>query len=320
MMKKILIIGGAGFIGFHLSKKLLKLGYKVDILDNFSRGSLDIHLKKLLKDKNSNLINLDILIDKIEDKLSNDYFGIFHLAAIVGVQNVISSPYSVLEKNSILTLKAISIAKSQKNLKKFLFASTSEIYSKSIEILKTKIPTPENTSVVLSNPSNKRSTYFLTKIFGESLVHHSKLPFIIFRPHNIYGPRMGMSHVIPEIVFKLKKAKKNISAYSASHTRSFCYIDDAVNQLMFMLSKSYVVKKTFNLGNQLEEISIKNLIKKIQTKMKKGHIEIQFKTDNHGSQSRRCPDMSKLKLLYNFKTTSIDVGLDKTIKWYLKNQ
>ena len=319
-MKKILIIGGAGFIGFHLSKKLLKLGYKVDILDNFSRGSLDIHLKKLLKDKNSNLINLDILIDKIEDKLSNDYFGIFHLAAIVGVQNVISSPYSVLEKNSILTLKAISIAKNQKNLKKFLFASTSEIYSKSIEILKTKIPTPENTSVVLSNPSNKRSTYFLTKIFGESLVHHSKLPFIIFRPHNIYGPRMGMSHVIPEIVFKLKKAKKNISAYSASHTRSFCYIDDAVNQLMFMLSKSYVVKKTFNLGNQLEEISIKNLIKKIQTKMKKGHIEIQFKTDNHGSQSRRCPDMSKLKLLYNFKTTSIDSGLNKTIKWYLKNQ
>lgn len=319
-MKKILIIGGAGFIGFHLSKKLLKLGYKVDILDNFSRGSLDIHLKKLLKDKNSNLINLDILNDKIEDKLSNDYFGIFHLAAIVGVQNVISSPYSVLEKNSILTLKAISIAKNQKNLKKFLFASTSEIYSKSIEILKTKIPTPENTSVVLSNPSNKRSTYFLTKIFGESLVHHSKLPFIIFRPHNIYGPRMGMSHVIPEIVFKLKKAKKNISAYSASHTRSFCYIDDAVNQLMFMLSKSYVVKKTFNLGNQLEEISIKNLIKKIQTKMKKGHIEIQFKTDNHGSQSRRCPDMSKLKLLYNFKTTSIDIGLDKTIKWYLKNQ
>lgn len=319
-MKKILIIGGAGFIGFHLSKKLLKLGYKVDILDNFSRGSLDIHLKKLLKDKNSNLINLDILIDKIEDKLSNDYFGIFHLAAIVGVQNVISSPYLVLEKNSILTLKAISIAKNQKNLKKFLFASTSEIYSKSIEILKTKIPTPENTSVVLSNPSNKRSTYFLTKIFGESLVHHSKLPFIIFRPHNIYGPRMGMSHVIPEIVFKLKKAKKNISAYSASHTRSFCYIDDAVNQLMFMLSKSYVVKKTFNLGNQLEEISIKNLIKKIQTKMKKEHIEIQFKTDNHGSQSRRCPDMSKLKLLYNFKTTSIDSGLNKTIKWYLKNQ
>lgn len=320
MMKKILIIGGAGFIGFHLSKKLLKLGYKVDILDNFSRGLLDIHLKKLLKDKNSDLINLDILNDKIEDKLSNDYFGIFHLAAIVGVQNVISSPYSVLEKNTILTLKAISIAKNQKNLKKFLFASTSEIYSKSIEILKTKIPTPENTSVVLSNPSNKRSTYFLTKIFGESLVHHSKLPFIIFRPHNIYGPRMGMSHVIPEIVFKLKKAKKNISAYSASHTRSFCYIDDAVNQLMFMLSKSYVVKKTFNLGNQLEEISIKNLIKKIQTKMKKEHIEIQFKTDNHGSQSRRCPDMSKLKLLYNFKTTSIDVGLDKTIKWYLKNQ
>lgn len=320
MIKKILIIGGAGFIGFHLSKKLLKLGYKVDILDNFSRGSLDIHLKKLLKNKNSKLINLNILNDNIENKLSNDYFGIFHLAAIVGVQNVISHPYSVLEKNSILTLKAISIAKNQKNLKKFLFASTSEIYSKSIETLKAKIPTPENTSVVLTNPSNKRSTYFLTKIFGESLVHHSKLPFIIFRPHNVYGPRMGMSHVIPEIVFKLKKAKKYISAYSETHTRSFCYIDDAVNQLIFMLSKSYVVKKTFNLGNQLEEISIKDLIKKIQTKMKKEHIKIQFKIDNHGSQSRRCPDMSKLKSLYNFKTTTIDLGLNRTIKWYLKNK
>jgi len=314
-MKKILIIGGAGFIGLHLAKKIIHLNYKVDIVDNFYRGSFDLELKNSLKHKNLKLLKIDLLKNNSEKKIKNDYYAIFHLAAIVGVKNVINRPYSVLFDNLNLTTKAITIAKKQKKLNKFFFASTSEIYSKSIEKLNSKIPTPENVDLLITDPSDKRSTYFLSKIYGESLVHHSKLPFIIFRPHNIYGPRMGQSHVIPEIVLKFLKAKKNITAFSASHTRSFCYIDDAVDQLVFLL-KSKIVNNTFNLGNQKEEITISYLIKKIKHKMGKKNVKINFKKDNHGSQNRRCPNMLKLKSFYNFKLTTLELGLDKTIQWY----
>lgn len=315
-MKKILIIGGAGFIGYHLAKKLIQLNYKVDLIDNFSRGSFDAELKEFIKNKNLKLIKIDISLDSSEKKINNNYFAIFHLAAIVGVKNVINRPYSVLFENINLTLKAISIAKKQKNLKKFFFASTSEIYSKSIQKLNLKIPTSEDVDLMVSDVGDKRSTYFLSKIYGESLVHHSKLPFIIFRPHNIYGPRMGKSHVIPEMIIKFLKAKKNVVAFSPHHTRSFCYIDDAINQLVFLLSKPLIKNNTFNIGNHKDEIKISLLIKKIKHRMGKKNIKINFKKDNHGSQNRRCPNMLKLKSFYNFNLTSLDTGLDKTIQWY----
>ena len=209
--------------------------------------------------------------------------------------------------------------KKTKKLKKFFFASTSEIYSNSIKKLKVKIPTPESVDLLVSDLSDRRSTYFLSKIYGESLVHQSKLPFIIFRPHNIYGPRMGQSHVIPETIFKFLKAKEKVISFSASHTRSFCFIDDAVDQLIFLLRKPKIINQTFNIGNQKDEIKISYLIKKIRKIMLKENIKIIFKKDNHGSQERRCPDMYKIRRLSNFKTTSLDFGLEKTIKWYSKN-
>ena len=128
---------------------------------------------------------------------------IFHFAAIVGVENVINNPYLTLSKNILLTDIAIKIAKAQKNLNKFIFASTSEVYSGAIEAGIASIPTSEKTKLIIETSHTKRSTYKLSKITGESLCMNSGLPVTIFRPHNIYGPRMGMSHVIPELIKKI---------------------------------------------------------------------------------------------------------------------
>ena len=97
-MKKILITGGAGFIGFHLCKKFIEKGYKVDLVDNFKRGIIDFDLKKILKNKNIKLIKTDLLKFNIKD-WSISYDKIFHLAAIIGVKHVKKNPYNVLTQN-----------------------------------------------------------------------------------------------------------------------------------------------------------------------------------------------------------------------------
>ena len=101
------------------------------------------------------------------------------------------------------------------------------------------IPTPENTNLIIEDSYSKRATYKLSKITGESLCLHSGLPVTIVRPHNIYGPRMGMSHVIPELIKKILflKEGEELDVFSVNHTRTFCYIDDAINLFNLIIQK-----------------------------------------------------------------------------------
>ena len=236
-MKKVLIIGGAGFIGFHLAKKLL-LHFRVDMIDNFSRSIKDKDLRELLKKKNLKLINFDILKDQIKlDKLSKNYTYIFHLAAIVGAKNVLNAPYNVLTKNIELLKRAINIGKKQNKLKRFIFTSSSEVYYGTLKNYGLKFPTKENTKLSTLNLSDKRGTYMLSKIYGEAMCRLSNLPFTILRPHNFYGPRMGQSHVIPELFKKVYFSKKKfVSVFSPDHRRNFCYIDDGINFILLLIS------------------------------------------------------------------------------------
>ena len=211
-----------------------------------------------------------------------------------------------------MTLAVIEIAQKQQKLKKILFASTSEVYSKTSQFMKLQYPTPENVPLFLGDLNEKRSSYFISKIYGEALFYHSNLPFIIFRPHNIYGPRMGMSHVIPELLKKFKNSKNNITVFSPNHTRSFCYIDDAIKQLYFLM-KSNIKNKVFNIGNAKEEITIKKLALTIQKLLNKENLKLNFKKDSYNSPVRRCPDINKI---LNYKNTSLNEGILQTFKWY----
>ena len=262
-MKKILILGGAGFIGYNLAKKLAQnKKNKIDLVDNFSRGKFDKDFKDLNKLKNIKLKNLDLLKNS-NNKFNKNYDYIFNLAAIIGVSNVMEFPYKVLTNNVLIQSKAISIAQMQNKLKKFIFFSTSEVYAGSNNYFNTKIPSPENTPLTISSLKNNRSTYMISKIYGEAMCYHSNLPFLIFRPHNIYGERMGINHVIPEILKKIKKLKQKefLKFYTHKHTRSLCYIDDAIDQ-MIKLTYSSIKNDVFNIGNDKDEISIFELVKK----------------------------------------------------------
>ena len=147
---RVLITGGAGFIGAHLAHNLAAEGRRVDLLDNLSRGAYDATLDSLLRDGNVRLVNRNLLDAEGLSALDDDYDQIFHLAAIV-VANVTSQPFAVLRDNVVLLSNIIDVAARQRKLARFVFASTSEVYAGSAAHMNLSVPTPE------SVPSGTRS-------------------------------------------------------------------------------------------------------------------------------------------------------------------
>lgn len=317
-MSKVLITGGAGFIGYHLAKRLLKEGYHVDLIDNLSRGVKDEELEKVLDNHNARLLNIDLLQPNTLTELSSDYEYIYHFAAIIGVSNVLNRPYNVLSDNVLMLLNMISFAKRQADLKRLIFTSTSEVYAGTLQNFKLPIPTPETTPLALTDLSHPRTTYMLSKIYGEALCHHSGIPFIVVRPHNVYGPRMGMVHVIPELFKKAYFAQNggNLDVFSVSHSRTFCYIEDAVEMIKLSAELKECEGQTLNIGNQSPEILIKDVAGLIIKLIGKG-LKINPMPETPGSPLRRCPDMTKTYNLTGYKPlTGIEKGIELTYEWY----
>ena len=321
MSKKVLITGGAGFLGLHLAQKLLQEDFRVDLVDNFKRAVNDQMLSDVLTDERINFNNIDLLTLSDIKKISTDYDLIVHLAAIIGVVHVLERPYEVLYDNLQLLSNVINLAQKQKKLSRFLFASTSEVYAGTLEHFDLPIPTPENTPLALTEVNQPRSSYMLSKIYGEALCHQSGLPFTIFRPHNLYGPRMGMAHIIPEQLFKAfqKENGDSIDVFSTDHTRSFCYISDATEMLLRIMNTDLCVGKTLNIGSQGPEIKIKDVAKLCYLTAGK-QLRINPKPATKGSPSRRNPDMSLVKQLIDYEATiGLKEGIGLTYNWYKKN-
>ena len=208
---KYLITGGAGFIGTKLVEKLSKnKKNKIYIIDNLSKKTDNKNFIKILKNKNVKLIQKDLNLIADYLKIYNfDY--IFHFAAILGVKKVIDNPFITLKDNILTTINLINFSKKQKKLKKICFTSTSEVYAYTLKKKLAKYPTPEDIDFLISKNFDPRSSYLLSKIIGEYLINYSNLNFVIFRPHNIFGPQMGFTHVIPQLTKKIlmRNKKKN---------------------------------------------------------------------------------------------------------------
>jgi UDP-glucose 4-epimerase len=315
---KAMITGGAGFIGLHLAHLLLENGIEVDLVDNFSRGVEDKDLENILSNEKCNLIKINLLEEDTLKKLGNGYNYIFHLAAIIGVKHVLNKPYEVLIQNVKLLENVLALAKRQAKLKRFLFASTSEIYAGTLKYGDLEVPTPENSSLVLTKLNESRTTYLLSKIYGEAMCNHAGVPFSIFRPHNFYGPRMGMSHVIPELLKKAYTFGTNdeIVAFSANHSRTFCYIEDAVSMIWEIAKSEKCLGEAFNIGSQGPEIKIIELAQQIVSTVGRD-VKVVEGEETPGSPARRCPKMTKVEDFIGFRAKwTLDEGIRRTFSWY----
>ena len=314
---KFLLIGGSGFIGSHLAKIISKKGHEVHVLDERQNSN-----QKKINDINSSnikFIKSNLLKLKQFNGVDKDYDYIVNLAALLGVENVMSQPFAILNNNAILAIKAIEIALFQKKIKSFMFASTSEVYAGSQSIGILNYPTNENSLLAMPDLSNPRSTYMLSKIFGEALSFSSSLPIIIIRPHNFYGPSMGMKHVIPQLLKRIWEAKTDkIEVFSVNHTRTFCYIDDAVNMIYDLLINQNSIGKVINVGSDEPEVKVKDLAKLLMKIVGKD-LKILKMENTQGSPSRRVPDVSLSESIIGYKSsTNLKEGIKKTFDWYRK--
>ena len=316
---KILITGAAGFIGFHLAKLLSKKGFEVYLTDVVDKKDFDKDFKDLISHKNCEYYKCNLLDPKQIIFLKNNYDFIVHLAAIVGVENVIADSYGVLSKNQIMLSNIIDLAKEMVKYPKLVFTSTSEVYAGSQYNKTIKYPTPEDSTIILPDLSKPRTSYMLSKIYGECMCHASGLDFLILRPHNIYGPRMGMKHVIPQLIKKILLTPKNgeLDVYSPNHTRTFCYVEYAVEKIYNLISKSSFKENVINLGVSEPEIKIKELSKILLNLAKRNDITINELGNTQGSPSRRVPDTSRLNYCSDetYIPTLIE-GITKTFNWY----
>ena len=317
-MLKVLVTGGAGFIGYHLARTLAERGDAVDILDNHGRGVRDGALSDLLARPNVRMLEADLCRPGLAEEMDDDYDVIFHLAAIIGVAHVRSHPYEVLSANVAMLETALALARRQKALGRFFFASTSEIYAGTLQAFGIPVPTPETTPLTAGDLAEPRTTYMLSKLYGEALCRFSGVPFTIVRFHNVYGPRMGLSHVIPQLLEKAHGLEDGapLEVASVDHSRSFCFVDDAVEYLLRMATLPACTNETFNIGTQEPEVRIGDLARVILDTVGRGN-PVEAAPETPGSPSRRAPDMSKAIAATGYRSRiDLATGVRRTYDWY----
>ncbi len=317
-MKNVLITGGAGFIGGHLTKRLLAEGSSVTLVDNMSRGVQDETMAELEAHPAFSVRIADLRDPSSLDGIGTDFTHIVHFAALLGVQNVLDRPYAVLRENISMLETMLDVAAAQSSLERFLFPSTSEVYVGTQQHFELPIPSPETTPLAVSPLDAPRTSYMLSKIYGEALVHQAGMPFTIIRPHNFYGPRMGLSHVIPQLLQRIHESADGdeLVVYSMDHRRTFCFIDDAVEYTWRLLASSQAEDGTFNIGVQSPEVTIAELAQMLIAIVGRELTVVPGET-TPGSPYRRCPDMTHTIAVTDHRpAVSLEAGATRTYEWY----
>jgi UDP-glucose 4-epimerase len=318
MKKKILIIGGAGFVGMNLARFLLQSREsELTLADyNFMRDSSEYFTEQ--ETESINFIKNDFTSSSAFDALDKDFDYVYMLASVVGVNNTLDHPDEVIRVNTSLIFNCLEWLKTT-SVKRVLFTSTSETYSGTTEVLDYPIPTDEFVPLCIQDVSDSRFTYAITKILGESafLNYAKKHEFeaTIVRYHNAFGPDMGFKHVIPHLVERFINNESPFRMYGYDQTRAFSFIGDTVEGTVLAMESDKAAGEIFHIGSS-QEISIEELIKTVGDMM--GYSGQYLEAPTYpGSVSRRCPDISKAKHLLDY-SPKIDwkLGLESTVNWY----
>jgi UDP-glucose 4-epimerase len=303
MNLRVLITGGAGFIGSHLSESYLQRGDEVFVIDDLSTGSIE-NIRHL-KDHPRFHYTIDSIHNQpVTAELVDQCDVIFHLAAAVGVKLIVESPVRTIENNVHGTEVVLSLANKKK--KKVLVASTSEVYGLSAEV-----PFREDGNLVMGATNKGRWSYACSKAIDEFLAlaywREKKLPTIVVRLFNTVGPRQTGQYgmVIPTFV-KQALAGRPITVYgSGKQSRCFCYVGDVVGALVKLMDADDSVGEVFNIGSS-QEISILDLAKRVK-ELTDSDSEIVFVPYDEAYEEgfedmpRRIPDVSKVNKLVGFK-------------------
>lgn len=309
---RILITGGAGFVGSHLSEALLAAGHEVFVLDDLSTGSIDniAHLKA----RPGFHYTIDTVFnDSLTAELVDRADVVFHLAAAVGVKLIVERPVHTIETNVHGT--EVVLRHANKKKKVVVIASTSEVYGKSVNA-----PFREDADLVLGATTRHRWAYACSKMLDEFLAlaywKERKLPVIVVRLFNTVGPRQTGQYgmVLPNFVRQALAGQPITVFGDGTQSRSFTYVGDVVRAFLGLVNEPRAIGQVFNIGN-VEEISITQLAERVKAAAGSTSpiVTIPYEQAYEAGfedMPRRVPDLTKIRDFIGYEP---QVGLDEII-------
>ena len=295
-MSKILITGASGLLGTEFCWQLKEAGHTIYAVDNHSRSTTIPACDEWYR------IDLNSVDDL--NQLPRDFDYIYHYGAINGTTNFYKMPNKVLANNFVCDLNIFKFAAECTNLKRLVYASSSEIVADD-----PTSPVLENADVFIKDIHNARWSYRLAKITSENYLANSDLPYVILRYFNIYGENSKQGHFLGDQINKIKNGI--FSVIGAQETRSFCHVEDAVRASIYVAET--VNRELVNIGDD-REISIGDAVQVIANKL--GHKNPVFEQlpSMPGSVANRRPDISKLRsLMPNYEPMSFEKGIKKIL-------
>jgi len=321
---KVLITGGAGFIGSHLAEALLARGDSVFLLDNLSTGSID-NIEAMKGHPGFHYAIDSVMNEPVTAELVDRADVVVHLAAAVGVRLIVESPVNTIETNVHGTEMVLKLANKKK--KKVLLASTSEVYGKS-----NQVPFQEDADLVMGPTSKGRWSYACSKAIDEFLAlayfKEKRLPVVIFRLFNTVGPRQtgryGM--VIPNFVKQALLGHPITVFGDGQQSRCFTYVSDVVGVLLKLTDQEAAVGKVLNIGNDREEVGILDLARRVKAKTgSRSEIVMvpydQAYEEGFEDMPRRVPDLSRIRALTGYQPqVHLDEILDRVIAYFTSDR
>lgn len=307
---KILVTGGAGFIGSHLCDRYVKNGDTVLCLDNFMNGNL-MNIRHLLNYRNFKLINGDIRDFDLLEKIMRDVDVVFHLAAQIHVDRSIIEPKLTYEINVLGTQNILEVARMY-DVEKVIHASTSEVYGSA-----QYVPMDEN------HPLNAPHPYGASKIAADRMcyayIETYGMNICIMRPFNIFGPKQkdsGYGGVISLFTKRVLSNMPPIIYGDGEQTRDYTYIDDIVDAYDIILNSKPIREPiNFGTGKEIKIIDLANMT--IELCGKKGSINPVHVEPRPGEVQRLIADISKAKETLGWKPRyTMEEGLEKFVNWY----
>jgi nucleoside-diphosphate-sugar epimerase len=316
---RVLITGGAGFVGSHLAEALLARGDEVFVLDNLSTGSIE-NIAHLKSDPRFHYTIDSVTNEPLLAELVDRCDTVVHLAAAVGVKLIVEAPVHTIETNVHGTEVVLKHANKKKKL--VLIASTSEVYGKSVEV-----PFREDADLVLGPTAKHRWAYACSKMIDEFLAlaywKERKLPVIIVRLFNTVGPRQTGQYgmVIPSFVRQALAGQPITVFGDGTQSRSFTYVGDVVRAMVALIDEPAAIGQVFNIGNG-SEITIGDLAAKVKAMTGSASEIVRVPYDQayeagFEDMPRRVPDISKVRALVGYEpTVDLDEVLGRVIEYF----
>ncbi len=313
-MVKVLLTGGAGFIGSWMAEELVKRDYYVYVVDKLTyAGNLE-NIKTLLRNKNFSFIRGDINNKKLMKELFKKVDKVIHFAAETHIDRSLLNPDIFVKTDFLGTYTLLETLKNYP-CERFIHISTSEVYGTAL-----KIPINED------HPLNPQSPYAATKVGADRLCYAYymtyNLPIIILRPFNIYGERQYPEKLIPFFITQALENKPLFIYGNGENTRDYLYVKDLCEVIVKFL-EAPIEKyqgEVFNIGSGIE-YSVNEIAFRILEYFKKPKNLVKYILDRKGHVKRLLCDNRKLEKTFNWQpTTNFEEGLEKTMKWYAENE